>query len=201
MAYLILFAAGAVLGTSLDHLHVAAGVLAYPSTFLFDQPAWVPPLFGFAVLALSQLHAPFRERTAPTARGPSWPRLLGGLALFAAAYGVTALASRRPLAVLGVLVPAWALLASGPGFGKRVAYGLLVAAVGTAFESGLIALGGFHYLAGPTVLRVPLWLPALYLHASLLTARFDDAVANARGEPSASGPAALRRLPDRLPAR
>lgn len=201
VAYLILFAAGAILGTALDHLHVAAGVLSYPSPFLFDQAAWVPPLFGFAVVAFAQLHAPFRPPAAGR-RPPSWPRLLAALSLFAAAYAVTALGFRSPVALLGVLVPSWALLASGPGFGKRLAYGLLVAAAGTAFESALIALGGFRYLAGPAVLRVPIWLPALYLHASLLTAQLDGAAAQgARGEPAAGRPPHLTRLPARVAAR
>lgn len=178
MGPLVLFAVGAVLGTALDHLHVAAGVLAYPQPFLFSQAAWVPPLFGVAVVAFVQLHRPFRDARDGA---PSLLRLAGALALFAAAYATTALGFHSPRAVVAILLPSWALLAAGPGFTRRAAYGIVIAALGTAFESALIGAGGFHYLAGPRVMRVPVWLPALYLHASLLTAQLALAASSAPG--------------------
>jgi hypothetical protein len=178
MAYLVLFATGAVLGTALDHLHVAAAILAYPSPVFFSQAAWVPPLFGFAAVAFVKLRRPFRS---PPEGRPSLPRALLSLAAFVAAYAVTALGSGRPLAVAAILLATWALLVAGPGWQRRALYGLSLAAIGTIFESALSWLGGFHYLI-PTTLRVPVWLPALYLHASLLMEALDKVLLEPRAE-------------------
>ncbi|GAC1347479.1 MAG: hypothetical protein NVSMB23_26790 [Myxococcales bacterium] len=169
IAYLILFAAGAVLGTALDHIHVATAVLAYPAPFAFAQALWVPPLFGFAAVSFVRMWQPLRS-TAD--RRPSPARVVSAFVIFAAAYAVTGLAHHSDLFVWAVLLPAWIALIAGPGWKRRALYGLVVAASGTAFESGLCWLGGFHYLV-PTRLRVPTWLPVLYLHASLLLRQLD----------------------------
>ena len=169
IAYLVLFAAGAVLGTSLDHIHVATAVLAYPAPFAFAEALWVPPLFGLAAVSFVRLWQPLRSSAD---RKPSLARVLAALAVFAAAYAVTGLAGDSALFVWGVLLPAWVASIAGAGWRRRAIYGIAVAAVGTAFESALCWVGGFHYLV-PTSLRVPLWLPALYLHASLLLRQLD----------------------------
>ncbi|HXN82741.1 MAG TPA: hypothetical protein VN883_09705 [Myxococcales bacterium] len=191
MAYLLLFAIGAVLGTALDHLHVAAAVLAYRSPVLFSQAAWVPPLFGFAAVAFVRLRRPFRS---PPEERPSFQRVFLSLGGFAVAYAVTALGSARPWAVAAILVATWGLLVAGPGWRRRALYGLALASIGTTFESALSWLGGFHYLV-PTTLLVPVWLPALYLHASVLMEALDRVLLEPRAEgvaklsrPSASTP-------------
>jgi hypothetical protein len=168
-AYLLLFAAGAVLGTALDHIHVATAVLAYSAPFAFAQAFWVPPLFGIAAVSFVRLWQPLRS-TAD--RKPSFAQVLAAFAVFAAAYAITGLARDSALFVWAVLLPAWIASIAGRGWRRRAVYGLVVAASGTAFESALCWLGGFHYLV-PTSLRVPLWLPALYLHASLLLRQLD----------------------------
>jgi len=45
-----------------------------------------------------------------------------------------------------------------------------LAIVGPVYESTLTATGLFHYTVTPLVLRVPAWLPALYLSAGVLAA-------------------------------
>lgn len=190
MAYLILFAVGAVLGTALDHIHVATAVLAYPTPFAFAQALWVPPLFGFAAVSFVRMWQPLRS---PADRRPSPGRVVAAFAIFAAAYAVTGLARDSAPLVWALLLPAWIALIAGPGWQRRAIYGLVVAASGTAFESLLCWLGGFHYLV-PTSLRVPAWLPVLYLHASLLLRQLDLAFFAPSGPAPRLGGAAARKL-------
>src|SRR2546425_2415217 len=103
------------------------------------------------------------ERALP-APGP-----VGAPALFfVGAYLLTGVAAGRPLLVLGALAAVWALrVALAPSL-ELVMTGIAFAAGGPLFEAVLAATGGFSYRA-PDALGVPCWLPALYLHASLLT--------------------------------
>jgi hypothetical protein len=56
-----------------------------------------------------------------------------------------------------------------PGEGA-LPYALATALGGTLFEAMLSSTGAFYYTKdNQDILGVPIWLPALYLHASLLT--------------------------------
>ena len=171
LARLILFFVGGVVGAWLDHLHVSFGVLGYPAPVLFDQPVWVVPLFGSAALILVLGHALFRN--SGEAR-PTLPQVTSSIATFTLAYFATAAGNSRPNFILLLLTASWGLLAAGPGFRKRALYCVAIAAGGTLFEIFLSrVLGGFAYRVDRPLGGVPIWLPALYLHAALLTRQLD----------------------------
>ncbi|MHB8418200.1 MAG: hypothetical protein ACYDCL_08990 [Myxococcales bacterium] len=172
MAHLLLFLFGAAIGTALDHLHVWGGVLGYPHVAFWGEAAFVPPLFGAAAVALvCSWRFGFRG-DEPRWHG-AWPAL-PYLALFSAAYAASVALQRQPLAALALMVGAWFPFAMrlGP---RLVIYALLSAAAGCLVESALSWAGLFHYYAPGQLglLPVPLWLPGLYLHASLATRAVD----------------------------
>jgi hypothetical protein len=167
----VLFTIGGLVGAFLDHLHVSFGVLGYPHPVLFDQPLWVVPLFGFATLGFVGGHTRFR---APGEKRPQLAEVTGAVAVFALAYFASAAGRHRPLVLLLLLAFSWAMLAAGPGFTRRAVYCLSLAIFGTAFEIFLSrVLGGFEYRGARPLGGVPVWLPALYLHAGLLTRKID----------------------------
>ena len=159
-----LFAAGAVVGTLLDRIHVASGVLWYTAPALAGQALWVPAVFGLGALLLMSGHRIFPPREGRVAPATLVAPALG----LVVAYVATAVFAARPLALAAGLVLAWvARVVPEPTFDK-LAVGATFALCGPLVEALLSATGGFFYRR-PDVLGVPLWLPALYLHVSLLT--------------------------------
>jgi hypothetical protein len=159
-----LFVAGAVVGTLLDRIHVAVGVLWYTDPALAGQALWVPVVFGLGALLLMSGHRIFPPRSGPVAPATLVAPALG----LVFAYVATAVFAGRPFALTAGLVLAWvARLVAEPTFDK-VAVGVVFALCGPFVEALLSATGGFFYRR-PDVLGVPVWLPALYLHVSLLT--------------------------------
>ncbi len=173
-AYLVLFAAGGVLGTALDHLHVAGGVLAYPAPAFWGEAAWVPPLFGGAAVGFALLWRLGFRGSEPRWESPRRVAIYFGD--FVLAYLASVALRGTPWIALAVLVGSWLPIAVrlGP---RALGYGAAVAASGVLVEALLCREGAFHYtvagLMGP--LPVPLWLAGLYLHASLLTRAIDAA--------------------------
>ncbi len=169
IAQALLFVAGAIIGTALDRIHVVAGVLSYVRPVLAGQAVWVPLVFGVGGMVMVNGHRLFRRdaAAAPPARSLVLPALA-----FVTAYVATAVARDTPAMLAAGLVLAWiSRLVLHPS-GDRVAAGLALALGGPLVEAGLSATGGFHYTR-PDLLGVPIWLPALYLHASLLTRQID----------------------------
>lgn len=147
-----------------DHLHVAYAVLFYPHPSFWGQAFWVFPLFFFstiAVLSGVKLVCPDLPRVADRSR-----TLAADTIAFLAAYTFTAVASPMPNLVLFVLLGAWMVRVVRGMPVRVVAYCLVTAVSGTAFEITLSHLGGFTYLH-PDFLGVPRWLPALYLHVGV----------------------------------
>ena len=172
LSHIVLFAVGAVAGTALDHLHVAGGVLGYPSPAFWGEAPWVPPLFGGAALSFVLLWRLGFRGAEPRWQSPR--RVALYFADFAVAYGASVALRGTPWLALAVLAAGWLPLALR--LGPRVAaYGVTVAVLGVAVEALLCREGAFHYevagLMGP--LPVPVWLAGLYLHASLLTRAID----------------------------
>ena len=168
--FVVLFGLGALVGTGADQIHVRAGVLSYPrpSEILPGQPLWVPLLFGAAGAVLPMLNAALLRLTPRSASRGSVRAVASASLWFFAAYASTALLQSAPLLLGLALVLVWAgRVALGPAMDKVLA-GPLLALVGSLFEAGLSSTGAFQYRR-PDVLLVPVWLPALYLHASLLT--------------------------------
>ena len=172
LAHLLLFAVGAVAGTALDHLHVAGGVLRYPHPAFWREAWFVPPLFGAATVGFVLLwRIAFRGNAA---RSPGAARVAMGSADFVLAYAVSVLFSGSPWIALALLAGSWVPMASSAG-GRAAAYGAAVALLGVAAESLLCHAGAFFYAVPvETSLLVPVWLPGLYLHASLLTRALDE---------------------------
>jgi hypothetical protein len=174
LANLLLFLGGAIAGTLLDHLHVWGGVLGYPHVAFWGEALWVPPLFGAAAVAMvGSWRLTFRGAEARWRNG--WPALFY-FALFVAAYATSVALQRLPVAALALMVAVWLpfALRLGP---RAIWYGVLAAAVGCLVESSLSWANLFHYYAPGQMgfLPVPLWLPGLYLHASLATRAVDMA--------------------------
>lgn len=166
-------AGGAALCTIGDHLHATHGVLVYAHPTFADQAWWVPLLFFGAAAAVLGAAAQV-ERVAGarlTAAGvrTSGPSLAVDTVGFAAAYAFTSFAPPdHPWLTLGVLVAAFVVrIATAWRSVVAVAFALVVAVAGPAFEATWSALGFFHYLR-PDLAGIPLWLPGIYLHAALL---------------------------------
>jgi hypothetical protein len=165
----VLFGAGAAIGTLADQLHVQTGVLSYrhPRRALFGQALWVPLLFGASGLALTAGHAGLARLAAERAPRAALPELARSLLWFFAAYASTSAYQQRPRRLALTLVSCWmARVLAAPTAGKLVA-GPLLAAAGPLFESWLSSTGAFRYRR-PDAMGLPLWLPALYLHAALM---------------------------------
>jgi hypothetical protein len=171
----IFFLLGAVLGSALDHLHVASGTTSYAKPFLFQQAIWVPLLFGFAGAGFADLHRRLRTAFGAPPMSVSRPALAADLVIFVAAYWASAYLPASNLALLAGFTAAWIVrVHRGPP--HRIVHGLACAACGVAAEWALTGLGAFtHHRAD--FLRVPLWLPGLYLLASPLLAGLDDVAA------------------------
>lgn len=166
----LLFVMGALLGTPGDQLHVRYGALSYASgsPLLLGQALWVPFLFGAAGVVLVPGYGPLLRLGGGGPPRASRGRFAASVLWFWAAYASTALFQGAPLALTAALVIAWvARVAMAPATDKALA-GVLYAIAGPLFESALSATGAFHYRE-PDLLLVPVWLPALYLHAALMT--------------------------------
>jgi hypothetical protein len=166
------FAIGAVLGTSLDAIHVYGDVLVYHGATLGDIGWWVPPQFGLVGVA-GGLAIPVVERAAGPDEPPRWgvDRVVGELMLFAALYLLTTLPSPDDAGFLtaGLFALAGARLALAPVEGDW-AYALAAAVLGPLGEILISATGVFDYLH-PDVAGIPYWLPALWANGGLLLRR------------------------------
>ena len=159
-----LFVAGAIVGTLLDRIHVAAGVLWYTRPVLAGQAIWVPLVFGVGALLLMSGHLIFPPHERPAA-----PATLVEPALaLLITYLATAELADRPLILALALVGTWLIHVLRNPTSDKLAVAAVFALGGPLFEAALSATGGFFYRS-PDVLAVPIWLPALYLNVSLLT--------------------------------
>jgi hypothetical protein len=165
----LLATAGAVVCTVCDHLHAAFGILYYAHPDAWQQAWWVPLLFAGSSVAMLVGAIPVRRLLGggDRERDTSVNVIAAPSLAFIAAYVFTALFAYEPDVVLGVLTLAW-LVRVVRGVPRWLAvYSLFVAILGPAVEHTLSSLGLFAYLA-PDVVKIPRWLPALYLHAGLI---------------------------------
>lgn len=167
--FIAAFTAGGVAGALLDQIHVRAHVLRYAHPDLAGQPWWVAPQFGLAVALI--LGATIRfARPRDVAHRDKVPLIADAVA-FVLAYTATGAFHHHPwlIAIILVAVLAGMLLAHRD---KRtllsVSIGLGI--IGPIYESLLTWTGAFRYSVTPLALRVPLWLPLLYLNAGVLAA-------------------------------
>jgi hypothetical protein len=135
---------------------------------LSGQASWVPLLFGVGGLLLVVGHAVLLRVTREQAPRASRGHLASSVLWFFAAYTSTAVFRHAPLQLTLALVVAWAVRVSLAPTREKVLAGLVYAIAGPLFESALSSTGAFGY-RHPDLLLVPAWLPALYLHVSLMT--------------------------------
>ena len=172
-AYAILFVLGAILGTALDHMHVAGGILSYPHPAFCDQAIWVPLLFGFATVALGNQHRLLR-RWLRGERRCSTIALVRDGAIFFAAYAASAFARLPSALLLVIFIAAYMVrVAVLREPAHRIVHALLCGAIGVVVESLLVGAGAFRHHA-MELWNVPLWIPGLYMHAAPFLGGIDD---------------------------
>src|SRR5262249_30287452 len=113
------------------------------------------------------------EQRAPGDAG----RLARAGAVFGGAYLASGVLRERPLALTIAFVTAFAAQALLHGARSRVlwAHAIATGLFGIVFESALSASGAFQHTS-VDLLLVPMWLGALYLHASLFAREIDLAL-------------------------
>ncbi len=169
MRWLVLAVCGAAICTVCDHLHATHGVLWYVHPVFWEQAWWVPLLFAGASLAAVAGARPIRRALgARAAVAPTVREIAGDGLAFAVAYAYTSFAPHdRPNVTLALLVAWWLTRVVRDRPAWLIAYSLVMALAGTAFEAGWSALGFFYY-RHPDIAGVPRWLPGIYLHAALI---------------------------------
>jgi phosphatidylglycerophosphate synthase len=166
-AAVVLALLGATLGPVLDYAHVVTGAIRYPPPVRF-VPWWVPLLYMGASLAIglthpmadALLHRPVREPLTVS-------RVAAGFAGFCAIWVASGALPLGSAAVAAILAPAslalwWWLDRTWQGLAQAAA----TAAGGCAVEVVLSRAGLFAH-THPDVLGVALWLPFIYVAASV----------------------------------
>jgi phosphatidylglycerophosphate synthase len=166
-AALILAVLGATLGPVLDYLHVVTGAIRYLPPVRF-VPWWVPLLYTGAALVIGLSHPLADALILPRARPPLTPaRLAAGFAAFCAVWfasGALPLSSAIVAAILApVSLALWGWL---DGTWQGLVQAAATAAGGCAVEMVLSGAGLFSH-THPDVLGVALWLPWIYVAASV----------------------------------
>jgi hypothetical protein len=166
-AAVILALLGATLGPVLDYVHVVTGAIRYPAPVRF-VPWWVPFLYMGASLAIGLSHPVADAFLRRRARQPlTGARVAAGFAGFCAVWVASGAIPLGSAAVAAVLAPAslalwWWLDRTWQGLAQAAA----TAAGGCAVEVGLSRAGLFAH-THPDVLGVALWLPWIYVAASV----------------------------------
>jgi hypothetical protein len=166
-AALVLAILGATLGPVLDYAHVVTGAIRYAPEVRF-LPWWVPVLYGGAALGIGLSHPAF-DRLFPrrTASRLTRGRLGAGFGIFCAIWFASGAIPLPSAPVAALLAPAslallWWLDRTWQGLVQAAA----TAAAGVAVEVTLSRAGLFSH-THPDVLGVALWLPWLYVAASV----------------------------------
>jgi hypothetical protein len=173
LVWALVFVIGGVAATLGDANHVAFRVLAYPGG---GQPLWVLGLMGSASCLMVSSHRLVAPRESPL---PPDAVLAPGVAFFAF-YFLTGPLAPYPLALTTLLAGTYLWRVRREPLAAWVSP-LAAAVCGPAFEAGLSSTGAFHYLQAGD-LPVPLWLPALYLHAGLAARAVARALPEAAAE-------------------
>jgi hypothetical protein len=172
LPHALLFAAGAVVLTLCDRVHVVYGVLVPEDTSLWGQSWWVPPLFGVAALSVAFTYPPLRRALGEEPRARSVAGLVAASVALIAVYVSTGPFSDEPWLLTVGLTTVWAARAVLRGSRTETVAALLLAVAGPAVEATNSALGLFHYVA-PHLAGVPAWLPAIYMNAAPLAAEIE----------------------------
>src|SRR6266508_3371407 len=126
-----------------------------------EKPRRISPYIAFHLRRGGHLDASTVERVTSPRRGTARTR-------DAADHRELSVRHAEPLnAGTGVGLEAVEMFTATAPTNEKVIAGPILAVGGSLFEAALSSTGAFHY-QHPDVLLVPAWLPALYLHASLL---------------------------------
>jgi len=178
-----LFVGGAVLGVLFDQIHVIGGVLFYREPFFPNQAWWVGPQFGAATVTAVLCGRPFVRGHHRLARSV----VKDGLWFLAAYLATAAFKGFAPAVCVG-LVATWVVRVwLSPGRQRVVLYSVALSLIGTGYEAALTGAGLFSYTS-PDFINVPIWLPALYLHAGILALALAGSVHPATADRTVTSP-------------
>ena len=165
---IILVLLGATFGSLFDWLHVKTGAIAYAKPTSLGIAWWVPLLYSTAALAIGLSH-PMADRLLGRVErvAHTRARLVFGFVAFCAIWFATGALPFSSAIVAAMLAPVslaiWFAL-------DRTWQGLLLASstavFGFAFEALLSRLGLFRHIH-PDVLGIAIWLPTIYVAASV----------------------------------
>jgi hypothetical protein len=158
---------GGTVGPLLDYVHVVTGAIRYIPAPRF-VPWWVPLLYTGACLAIGLSHPAVDAilRPRPSALR-SRARVAAGFAGFCAVWIASGALPLGTAAVAAILAPAslalwWWLDGTWQGLAQAAGTAL----VGVAVEVAISSHGLFAY-THPDALGVAMWLPCLYVAASV----------------------------------
>jgi hypothetical protein len=157
---------GATLGVALDAWHVVTATTRYASPGLFGVAWWTWPLFASAPIGLGLAPVAIEHATHRRVPPADGVRVAIAVALFAVAYLVTGVV-HGVACVASLAIVAIAIAATSPvPLGLRLAHAVGAAVAGPLVEITLVHAGAFFH-ADTSLFGVAIWLPMLYVCASL----------------------------------
>ena len=158
---------GALLGSFFDGFHTHGGMTSYPRPWFWMMAWWTPLVFGLAALSIAVSHVLLDRELRRPSRSLSTFAVLGGLGYFGGFYYLSGFLRVGNPEKLALLIMGWAALyAVLDRTWQGAVLALSTAAVGCTVEILLTGAGAFTHLRADRW-GIPMWLPALYLLASL----------------------------------
>lgn len=158
---------GFFLGPLADLFHNLSETSYYPHPFFLGLAFFVPFLFGSATVLVGLSHV-FIDQILSRHISLTWTQVVLGLVGFLGIYAVSGYFRLGPSFLLYLLLGSIAIVIWY--FLDQTAVGLFLALLtaigGCAVEITLGLVGQFHYNA-PDLWGIPLWLPFLYMVASV----------------------------------
>jgi hypothetical protein len=180
----ILALLGASFGTLLDYGHVWTGTTVYTRPSAFGVAWWVPLLYTGAALGIGLSHPLADRLRSRRSLAPLTPvRLAAGFVGLCAVWFGSGALPLSTTAVSSILAPValalWFFLdRTGPG----LALSFVTALFGFAVEVTLSRAGLFHH-THQDILGVPIWLPWIYVAASVAIGNIGRYLAGAGARP------------------
>jgi hypothetical protein len=164
---IVLALLGASFGTLFDIAHVQTGAIGYPHPSYLGIAWWVPLLYTGASLAIGLSHPQMDALLGKPRVSLDRGRLLVGFVGLCAIWFASGAIHLDTLAVSAILAPAslalWFFL-DRTWQGLAIAFGTAI--MGCAIEVVLSGAGFFHH-EHPDLLGIAMWLPWIYVAASV----------------------------------
>jgi hypothetical protein len=192
IAWVCVFLLGASVGSLLDGIHTHSGMTEYSAPWIWMMAPWTPPLFGAAAVAIAGVHASCDRLDLRASAVPSWRSTIVGIVVFAIAYFASGYlpAGNGVKTIVLVAIFAGCVLAFDRSR-QGLALACITAAGGVIVEHALTVAGAFRHLYQDLWL-VPVWLPALYLVASVTIGNIGRRIAASTSGASARSTARAR---------